>query len=136
MPVWIYFILAFVVLDILLTGWIILRRRKGKHFNHFETKYIREHWDRVVKDLDYRPNQSVLDADKILDYALDAKGFKGTLGEKLKLAGPRFSDLNGVWNAHKLRNKIAHEMGDVSVSDAKAALGGFKRALKDLGVAL
>ncbi|EKD64900.1 MAG: hypothetical protein ACD_50C00256G0002 [uncultured bacterium] len=46
-----------------------------------------------------------------------------------------FSDLNGVWFAHKLRNKIAHELDSrVSMGEAKRALAAFKRAFVDLGV--
>ena len=53
------------------------------------------------------------DADKLLDFFLKSKRLKGeTLGERLKNAQKVFSreDYNALWNAHKLRNKIAHEI--------------------------
>lgn len=78
---------------------------------------------------------SVLNADKLVDQALRDKGIKGeTMGERMKNCSNSFSDRNGIWNAHKLRNRVAHET-DVSISykDTKIALAGFKRALKDLG---
>ena len=89
-----------------------------------------------MRELDSHPKQAVLDADKLLDYALKEHGFKGALGEKMKAAGPRFSDLNGVWNAHKLRNRLAHEMMDLKRGEAQSALKNFKRALNDLGAGL
>ncbi len=75
----------------------------------------------------------VLEAEKIVDSALSALGYGGTFAEKLQRAGPRFSALQALWDAHKLRNRIAHERS-VSVDDAqvKRALAAFERALKDL----
>lgn len=82
------------------------------------------------------PKEAVLDADKLLDYALVRKGFQGSLGEKLKKAKNRFSDINGIWIAHKLRNKIAHELSNIDFREAKNALVSFKKGLKDLGADL
>jgi len=57
------------------------------------------------------------------------------MGERLKKIGKdRFSQLNAVWYAHKLRNQIAHEHGfSVDYNQAKHALGTYRQALKDLG---
>lgn len=78
---------------------------------------------------------AVLNADKLVGQALSDLGVKGeTMGEKMKNAKTTFSDNNGIWNAHKLRNKIAHDT-DVYISydEAKRALANFRKALKDLG---
>lgn len=136
MPIWFYFVLAFIVLDILLVGYIFIQKHKRKGFASSDLKYLQTHWDKIARNLEYDPKHAVLDADKLLDYALKAKGFSGSLGEKLKKAGPRFSDLDGVWSAHKLRNKLAHEIMDLKVKDAKIALSQFRRALNDLGAGL
>jgi hypothetical protein len=79
---------------------------------------------------------AIMEADKLLDYAMRESGFPGqTMGERLKSPqAKRFSDLDAVWRAHKLRNNFAHEVGaDLVVSQAKEALRGFERGLKDLG---
>ena len=80
---------------------------------------------------------AIMQADKLLDKALMQRGFAGeTMGERLKTAceGKKISDTRGVWLAHKLRNRIAHEH-DVSVNRTATvkALQNFKRALHDLG---
>jgi hypothetical protein len=78
---------------------------------------------------------AVLNADKLVDQALRESGISGeTMGDRLKNSSTKFSDLNGLWEAHKLRNRIAHEP-DVSVTydDARRALGSFKKAMKELG---
>jgi hypothetical protein len=78
---------------------------------------------------------SVLNFDKLLDQVLKARGFSGkTMGERMKKSAALFSDRNGVWTAHKLRNTIAHEPdAHVTYDQAKRALYNFRKALKDLG---
>lgn len=81
-------------------------------------------------------NMSVVECDKLLDKALCEMGIPGrTMGERLKKCGKEtFSQLNAVWNAHKLRNQIAHEAGfKLDYHQAKHALAIYKQALKDLG---
>jgi hypothetical protein len=79
---------------------------------------------------------TVINFDKLLDEALKARGFGGkTMGERMKNAVRLFSDRNGVWTAHKLRNVIAHEPdAHVTYEQARSALYNFRKALKDLGV--
>lgn len=77
----------------------------------------------------------VVEADKVLDEALRMLGFTGTLGDKLKSAGPRFKDLNGVWAAHKLRNSLVHDLQiHVSEGDISRAMWQYEQALLDLGL--
>jgi hypothetical protein len=80
-------------------------------------------------------HMSVLNFDKLLDQALKARGIRGeTMGERMKNSSAMFKDRNGVWSAHKLRNKIAHEPdARVSYDQARRALHDFRKALKDLG---
>lgn len=65
---------------------------------------------------------AILEADTILDSLLDSLGFVGEgIGEKLKKANPeKFKNLNSVWEAHNIRNKIAHEGSDFKISKHEA----------------
>ena len=78
---------------------------------------------------------AVSEADKLLDYVMKGSGFRGTtMGERLKNHRGRFSDINSVWSAHKLRNALAHEADfDLVPSQAREAVKNFERALKDVG---
>lgn len=91
-------------------------------------KKVHEHENAVLK---------IVEADKVLDEALRLLGYEGSLGEKLKSAGPRFSNLNAVWSAHKLRNKVVHEL-DAKPNDREvdAAVASIRSALADLGARL
>lgn len=136
MPTWLLVLIVFIVFDLVLSGWILWKKFRGKKFDNEQLQYIKAHWIRIIDAFDSHTKQGIMDADKLLDYALAKKGFSGTMGEKLKKAGPRFSNLNGVWQAHKLRNQIAHELGEINFNEARLALKFFKQGLNDLGANL
>jgi len=128
--------IAIIVLLILAFGCYILFHKK-KRFSARKMKEIKEHWREIESLQEEHPEQSILKADKLLDHALKQAGYSGTLGEKMKAARAVFSDNNGLWSAHKLRNRIAHEMNvKISSLQSKGALKAFRKALRDLGVAL
>lgn len=89
----------------------------------------------LSRDVETSHQLVVLQADKLLDHALRAKGLPGkTMGERMKSAQSMWSNANAVWSAHKLRNQIAHDNNvKVQYNDARRALGSFKQGLKDLG---
>ena len=77
----------------------------------------------------------VLDADKFLDQALRDRGLSGkTMAERMKQCQGKWTNGNGVWAAHKLRNRLAHET-DVRIDyeRARQALIAYKQGLKDMG---
>ena len=116
--------------------FIFMKRRRGNDLKTEELQYIKSHWIRILDMSQGNMNQSILDAAKLVDYALNRHGFEGSVADKLKKAGPRFSDLNGLWFAHKLRNRTAHELTDIRKDEGGRALKQFKRALNDLGAGL
>jgi len=132
----IFFFAGVIILGALLFAVIGLVKKGPKHLDveHYRTK-----WMAIERQLNRdEPAMfplAVLNADKLLDQALKAKGLKGeTMADRLKNGSQLFTNRNNVWSAHKLRNKIAHDP-DVRVTydAARHALGDFKRALKDIG---
>jgi len=111
-------------------------RKWAKHLDveQYRVKYLAIE-NQLKRDEPSSYHLVVLNADKLVDLAMRECGISGeTMGERLKQYSKKFSDLNGLWTAHKLRNRIAHET-DVSVNydEARYALSCFKKALKDLG---
>lgn len=109
------------------------RKRSG-----LDHEYYKKQWETI---LGYKKNGgaglqlAIFEADKLLDHALKARGYGGqTMGDRLKDARGSFMNNNAVWQAHKLRNRLAHEQ-DVRLSGVSAdqALRSFRSALKDLG---
>lgn len=78
-------------------------------------------------------HRRIIDAENVLDHALKDLGYHGSMADKLRNAGPRFSALQSLWDAHKLRNRIAHEIqSSITASQADGAVHAFARALDDV----
>lgn len=133
--------LVFLVIAIIAVGLLMLVAiaLTGKRSHTFDVEEYQTRWLKVENGLvrgDPRSySLSVIEADKLLDKALNEMGLPGkTMGERLKRVTDKFEKPNAVWSAHKLRNQIAHEHGfDVDYAQASRALAAFKQALKDLG---
>ena len=131
-----YFIALALLALVFAFGLFILFYKK-KHLEEKHIKKIQMHWKDIERLKEESAVQSIWQADKLLDFALEKSGFSGSLGEKLKKASSVFSDLDGVWSAHKLRNRMAHEMDHrAKAFEVKFALRMYKKALSDLGVPL
>ena len=127
----------FVVIIIIGIGLMVLialtrKSPKGINRNEFRSK-----WLKIEGSMTSDPGSqqlAILNADKLLDHALKARGYKGeTMGDRLKNARSAFKNNNAVWVAHKLRNQIAHEQVTIKTQTVRHALKVFKQALKDLG---
>ena len=77
---------------------------------------------------------AILEADTILDSLVQRMGYKGeNLGERLKSVEPSdFLTLNDAWEAHKVRNAIAHEAGyELSQREARRVMRLFENVFKE-----
>lgn len=88
-------------------------------------------WERLPAIAD--PSRRLLEAESILDHALRDCGYDGTFGEKLRRLQRILPNIDAVWHAHKLRNRIAHEPGmHINEEEAKRAIATFEKVLKTL----
>lgn len=125
------FLAVFLAVDLLLVVYVLYRRSKKK-FSESDLRFFKEQWAKIQASPDAK--HAILDADKLLNVVLRKKSFQGGVGDQLKKAEKFFSDVNGVWSAHKLRNRVAHELDmRVSMGERTSALKSFEKALKDLG---
>ena len=78
---------------------------------------------------------AIVKADKLLDKAMRESSVAGTtMGDRLKARKGDWTDENGLWAAHKLRNQIAHETNvKLTAQSFRRAMTSFEQALKDLG---
>jgi hypothetical protein len=117
---------------ILMMRWIASRQVK---ISSRDKRYLKGQWNKLMKGVDGDPRHAIMKADIILGKGMNAAGYRGSIGEMLREAGHVFSDLDGIWGAHKKRNQIAHELSaEVSVREVKGLLRVFKRGLNDLGI--
>ena len=130
------FIFAILIVAVLVFVAILLTGKRTHHFNidAYQSRFL------AIENKLNKENSAIfpiviIEADKLLDKALMEMGISGkTMGDRLKRSGDRFTDINAVWRAHKLRNAIAHETDlEIGYKQASNALAIYKQALKDLG---
>lgn len=132
-----YFIATFLIIAIGV-GILALMSMGGQKRRGLDTEWYHEQWaglEAQSKDGNAGAMLAVVNADKLLDKAMRDRGFKGeTMGERLKKHATSFSDINAIWSAHKLRNRIAHDTGvKLTQTEIERALSQFKAGLKNLG---
>jgi hypothetical protein len=96
-------------------------------------------WQSVMNHVD-SPNASdwrhaIIEADIILGEILTKMSYHGEgIGEQLKQANKAdFKTLDQAWEAHKIRNQIAHEGSDFSLSqhEAKRVVNLYKQVFEE-----
>lgn len=87
---------------------------------------INPKWERIVAHVESQNENdwrlAILEADIMLAEILERLSLPGeTMGEKLKAVEQSdFTTINLAWEAHKIRNQIAHEGSDFSLSQREA----------------
>jgi len=81
--------------------------------------------------------EAIIEADIMLDDTLGRQGYVGDgVGEKLKSIEPAdMKTLQDAWEAHKVRNQIAHEGSAFNISDtiARRTIGRYESVFRELG---
>ncbi len=93
--------------------------------NHERAEEVRDHsrWNHIreliesAQESDWR--QAIIEADIMLDDLLTQLRYEGdTVGEKLRAVDPaKFRTLDEAWEAHKVRNNIAHQGSAYPLTD-------------------
>ena len=98
-----------------------------------------ENWRKIMekgRSLDENERKfAIIEADTILDKILGMSGYDGeNLGAKLKhVEKGDILSLDDLWEAHKVRNRIAHEANfKLTPEAALSALSRFEKVLKEL----
>lgn len=81
---------------------------------------------------------AIIESDIMLDDILKQRGYLGTsLGERLKsISSDQLKTLNDAWEAHKIRNRIAHDGADFVLTHrvAQETIGRYQRVFAEFGV--
>lgn len=100
---------------------------------------INKKWSKLlerIKSGDERDLRlAVIEADSLVDEILKEHGHPGQdMGERLKSIHPSEMDnLNDLWEAHKLRNRLAHEADfHLPIDEAKKIIGIYHKTIEEL----
>lgn len=130
------FVIAILIVAVLVFVAILLTGKRNYHFNveAYQSRFLAIE-NKLQQDNPATFVTTIIEADKLLDKALMEMGIPGkTMADRMRRSGDKFTDINAVWRAHKLRNAIAHETDlEISYKQANNALVIYKQALKDLG---
>lgn len=106
-----------------------------------EEKMKNEKWEIITEHIESEnPNDwrlAILEADIVLGEMLDKLGYRGEgIGEQLKAVNKNdFITIDDAWEAHKIRNLIAHEGASFLINEreAKRIIGLYKKVFDEHG---
>ncbi len=116
------------------------------HPGHTESEIIGTHknerWEHILSlasstnEGDWR--RAIIEADIMLGNLLSDQGYRGnTIGDQLKDVNPlQFTTIDIAWQAHKMRNDIAHggESFKLTERDTRATIGQYARVFGEFGI--
>lgn len=160
LPVWAKWKIISIVISVLIVIWMaysyymlraVEEEEKDVYGSVIEDSFLEEvgakesksveRWKKIMGQSDStNPSDwrmAIIEADIMLEELLREKGFPGdTLGEMLKGAKPGdFISIDAAWEAHKIRNKIAHGGNDFQLTDreTRRAIALFEAVFKEFG---
>ncbi|MEK7519778.1 MAG: hypothetical protein AAB581_00840 [Patescibacteria group bacterium] len=114
----------------------MLRRKAPIRTDEFVAQWqvIRERMA-TMREADYK--LAIIEADKLFDELLTKMTYRGNdMADRLKQLTPvQLPSIQGVWDAHKVRNLLAHDITyHLNFSDAQRVIGNYERAFRELGI--
>lgn len=99
----------------------------------------RKKWDAIIEKAERAGEGgyaiAIIEADSLIESTLGRMGFVGkSIAQRLRSVTPsELPSINDVWEAHKVRNKIAHETDfSPTKEETMRALAVYKKALEEL----
>lgn len=101
---------------------------------------VQSKWEEILRHLDSNREAewkfAIIEADKLVDGLLKSAGFSGdTMGDRLMgMEKGQLENLEGLWGAHKVRNKIAHDINYfLRYAEARRIIQLYEKVLQELG---
>lgn len=137
------FLLGFIIYTFIKTSWlkrmIIWDLQEFLSYRPYGLRKVERQWQEIKKKLEMGMESewklAVIEADKILDNALNRMGFGGAdLGERLtKLTAVSLPNIEEIKEAHKIRDNIIHDANyRISLEDVRRVVAIYEKALTDL----
>lgn len=135
--------LFLIIYFIFKTSWLRLRFLEDTAelltYQPFGARKIIKEWNkiehRLEAGLETESKLAVIEADSMLNDVLEKMGFAGeTLEERLKnLTSNSLSNIEQVWEAHKIRNNIVHDPNyQLSLDESRRVISIYKQTLISL----
>lgn len=155
--IFLFYKITVIILSVGLIGFIIylynrlviLRANEAKLYYPEDIKIVtgtgdlrNAEWDKVLKNIESTNDSdwrlAILEADIMLNTLLDNMGLPGdTIGDKLKAVEKSdFTTVDKAWEAHKIRNQIAHEGSTflLSLHEAKRVIALYQAVFEEFRI--
>ncbi len=151
---WLFYSLVAILVCIILIGVLVYLMTRIKQIREeddkkYQTESHEEVHDKLedsrwtyIKNLIESPKESdwrqaIIEADIMLEEVLRKQGYEGaTLGDMLKSSSPtHFRTLNDAWEAHRVRNDIAHRGSEFQLSPniAYRTINQYENVFREFG---
>lgn len=96
-------------------------------------------WDRILEEVggeeEHKWRVAILEADILLNELLDVLGYKGeTMADKMRqVVKADFNSIDAAWEAHKIRNRIAHDGAEfpLGAREARRVIGLYDQIFRE-----
>ena len=118
---------------------LILPSQKAVKENDSAPEIVNEKWQKVLVHINSEnPSDwklAILECDIMLSDILEKMGYmQPSIGDKLKSIEPSdFTNIEAAWEAHKIRNEIAHEGSEFLINEreAKRVIGLYELVFRE-----
>ncbi len=128
-----FIVIGFVLFFILLAGYYLIFLKKAEE-PKWKLSLAKKF--KALKAQDLSKKMYLIELDKLLEFALKKKFRENnSLGNLLKEHGKSFSKdvLNEVWSAHKIRNKLVHDVDfEANPSELNHAIIVMKKVISKI----
>lgn len=96
-------------------------------------------WERILQEVggedEHKWRVALLEADILLNELLDVLGYKGeTMADKMRhVVKADFNSIDLAWEAHKIRNRVAHDGAEfpLSAREARRVIGLYDQVFRE-----
>ncbi len=124
-----------------------VRQAEYKHFESMsktvaagDVPKTKLRWDKVreeaASDSDQSRRLAILEADIMLSELLDGQGYRGeTMADKMRQVNrAQFNTIDLAWEAHRTRNRVAHEAGlTLPPHEVQRIIGLYDKVFREFG---
>lgn len=123
---WLFFVLSVFIYGVL----VIIKYSKKKSMPAAQKKQFQKYL--IQMSTKQTPKDKIIAYDVLYHKILLALGYQWTFGKILKEHPNEIGDINLVWELHKLRNKLVHELDTPSMIELEKKSSYFQKAVQNL----
>ena len=125
--------IAIWIFIVILISWVSLilkfTKKKGK-LSEEKKIFFEQNLKKISSWLDSK--LKIIDYDKLYNKILNELWYEGDFGTILKIKPKEISDLNKIWELHKLRNKLVHDFDLIEEGILRKKALEYEKEIKNL----